>query len=65
VENDARRPATKQLVESLHTKIQMLEAELAQLKGHQDIAIEINKEHSTPLHSKMTVSYFEFIRPSG
>ncbi|KAF8754765.1 nitrogen assimilation transcription factor [Rhizoctonia solani] len=33
MENDARRPATKQLVESLHTKIQMLEAELAQLKG--------------------------------
>ncbi|KAG8794387.1 hypothetical protein FRC12_024714 [Ceratobasidium sp. 428] len=32
-EGDARRPATKQLVESLRIKIQVLEAEVARLRG--------------------------------
>ncbi|KAF8714536.1 nitrogen assimilation transcription factor, partial [Rhizoctonia solani] len=48
MENDARRPATKQLVESLHTKIQMLEAELAQLKGRPEVAGE-ERDTSVPL----------------
>ncbi|QRW20701.1 Fungal specific transcription factor domain [Rhizoctonia solani] len=52
MENDARRPATKQLVESLHTKIQMLEAELAQLKGRPEVGggdrdASVPLEHTT------------------
>ncbi|KAG9119740.1 hypothetical protein FRC07_005080 [Ceratobasidium sp. 392] len=35
LEGDARRPATKQLVESLRVKIQVLETELARLRGQE------------------------------
>ncbi|CAE6494722.1 unnamed protein product [Rhizoctonia solani] len=50
IENDARRPATKQLVESLHAKIQMLETELAQLKGRSSMpSADSDIEPSTPI----------------
>ncbi|KAJ1305124.1 hypothetical protein OPQ81_000161 [Rhizoctonia solani] len=53
VENDARRPATKQLVESLHAKIQMLEAELVQLKGRSGASTEGEHQSSTSLDNKL------------
>ncbi|CAE6494699.1 unnamed protein product [Rhizoctonia solani] len=53
MENDARRPATKQLVESLHAKIQMLETELAQLKGRPGMSGGGDQEPSTPLDKKL------------
>ncbi|CAE6426189.1 unnamed protein product [Rhizoctonia solani] len=51
------RPATKQLVESLHAKIQMLEAELAQLKGGRSSvpSADSDVETSTPLANTLTV----------
>ncbi|KAH7338366.1 hypothetical protein B0J17DRAFT_421242 [Rhizoctonia solani] len=56
VDNDARRPATKQLVESLHAKIQMLEAELEQLKGPPLVpSVDSDVEPSTPLANTSTV----------
>ncbi|KAG8704331.1 hypothetical protein FRC09_003613, partial [Ceratobasidium sp. 395] len=47
-EGDARRPATKQLVESLRIKIQVLEAEVARLRGHEP-AEETNSLGGTQL----------------
>ncbi|CAE6461405.1 unnamed protein product [Rhizoctonia solani] len=54
VQNGGRRPATKQLVESLHAKIKILEAELAVLKGRAEVATESGSDPSTPLDGKMT-----------
>ncbi|KAH7338365.1 hypothetical protein B0J17DRAFT_718012 [Rhizoctonia solani] len=72
VENDARRPATKQLVEGLHTKIQMLEAELNQLKRRAGISTEGDQEPSTPLddtpvfpRDQAEPSMFESERPEA
>ncbi|KAF8686344.1 nitrogen assimilation transcription factor [Rhizoctonia solani] len=53
MENDARRPATKQLVESLHTKIQVLEAELAQLKGRPEVGGGDRNASVPPEHTTM------------
>lgn len=47
LESDARRPVTKQLVESLRVKIQLLEAEVAQLKATTDQATAIPRNPST------------------
>ncbi|KAG8740508.1 hypothetical protein FRC10_004201 [Ceratobasidium sp. 414] len=51
-ENDARRPATKQLVESLRVKIQVLEAEVARLRdsgfAHSPLGAEGLSGHVLP-----------------
>ncbi|GAB1521147.1 hypothetical protein RhiTH_004238 [Rhizoctonia solani] len=61
IENDARRPATKQLVESLHAKIQSLEAELAQLKGRPvTSSADSDAEPSTPVVNASTAEVFQF-----
>ncbi|CAE6492919.1 unnamed protein product [Rhizoctonia solani] len=73
IENDARRPATKQLVESLHAKIQSLEAELAQLKGRPvTSSADSDAEPSTPVVNASTFpsepaepSSFERERPEA
>ncbi|CAE6496748.1 hypothetical protein RSOLAG22IIIB_12571 [Rhizoctonia solani] len=52
-ENDARLPATKQLVESLDTKIHILETELVQLKERSGVPTESDQEPSTPLDNNI------------
>ncbi|KAG9095508.1 hypothetical protein FS749_010316 [Ceratobasidium sp. UAMH 11750] len=51
-EDDARRPATKQLVETLRTKIQVLEAEVARLQA------QTNLGEVTPVVSSNTATLY-------
>ncbi|KAG9096748.1 hypothetical protein FRC06_008352, partial [Ceratobasidium sp. 370] len=51
-EDDARRPATKQLVETLRTKIQVLEAEVARLQA------QTNTGEATPVAPSNTATLY-------